>query len=116
MGAPITHVEINSAQQKELLDFYSKLFGWHVDTSNPMGYAMIDTHADKGIGAGIGEAQNAGTKGITFFVDVSDLKATLDKVKQLGGRVLVEPVQTGPVTIARFADPEGNVIGLAKGM
>ena len=115
MGAPITHVEINSSQQKKLLDFYAKLFDWHMDTSNPMGYAMVDTHAGKGIGAGIGQAQD-GTKGVTFFVDVSDLKATLEKVKQLGGRVVLEPVQTGPVTIAPFADPEGNIIGLAKGM
>ena len=63
-----------------------------MDTNNPMGHAMVDTDAGKGIGAGI------------------------DKVKQLGGRVVLEPVQTGPVTIARFADPEGNIIGLAKGM
>jgi len=29
---------------------------------------------------------------------------------------VLKPTQTGPVTVAMFADPEGNVIGLAKGM
>jgi predicted enzyme related to lactoylglutathione lyase len=61
MGAPITHVEINSNQQKKLLDFYAKLFDWHMDTSNPMGYAMVDTHAGKGIGAGIGQPRTGAT-------------------------------------------------------
>lgn len=115
MGAPITHVEINTKDSKKLQDFYSKLFDWHMDTNNPMGYAMIDTHAGKGIGAGIGQSQD-GRDQVTFYVDVTDLKTTLEKVKQLGGRTVLEPVQNGPVTIARFADPAGNIIGLAKGM
>jgi hypothetical protein len=29
---------------------------------------------------------------------------------------VMPPMQAGPVEIAMFADPEGNVIGLAKGM
>jgi predicted enzyme related to lactoylglutathione lyase len=115
MGAPITHVEINSGQQKKLLDFYAKLFDWHMDTNNPMGYAMVDTHAGKGIGAGIGPTQN-GKNFITFYVDVDDLEATLKKAEGLGARTVLKPTQTGPVTVAMLADPEGNVIGLAKGM
>jgi predicted enzyme related to lactoylglutathione lyase len=116
MGAPITHVEINSNQQKKLLDFYAKLFDWHMDTSNPMGYAMVDTHAGKGIGAGIGQAQNGSHNFVTFYVDVTDLKGTLDKAEKLGAKTVLPPTKTGPVEIAMFADPEGNVIGLAKGM
>ena len=115
MGAPITHVEIQSKQQKKLLDFYSKLFDWHMDTNNPMGYAMVDTHAGKGIGAGIGPTQN-GKNFITFYVDVDDLEATLKKAEGLGARTVLKPTQTGPVTVAMLADPEGNVVGLAKGM
>jgi hypothetical protein len=116
VGAPITHVEINSNQQKKLIDFYSKLFDWHADTNNPMGYAMIDTHAGKGVGAGIGQAQNGSHNFVTFYVDVDDLDATLKKANGLGAKTLMEPTQTGPVTVAMIADPEGNVIGLAKGM
>jgi hypothetical protein len=115
VGAPITHVEINSKQQKKLQDFYSKLFDWHMDTNNPMGYAMVDTHAGKGIGAGIGPTQN-GNNFVTFYVDVTDLEGTLKKAEGLGAKTVLKPTQTGPVTVAMFADPEGNIIGLAKGM
>ena len=115
MGAPITHVEINSKEQKKLQDFYAKLFDWHMDTNNPMGYAMVDTHAGKGVGAGIGSTQN-GKNFVTFYVDVADLEGTLKKAESLGGKTIMKPAQAGPVTVAMFADPEGNVIGLAKGM
>jgi hypothetical protein len=115
MGAAITHVEIQSRQQTKLVDFYSKLFGWHMDTNNPMGYAMIDTHAGKGVGGGINQNEN-GQNFITFYVETDDLEGTLKKAQGLGAKTLLEPTQTGPVTVAMFADPEGNVIGLAKGM
>ena len=116
MGAPITHVEINSKNQKKLLDFYSKLFDWHMDSNNPMGYAMVDTHAGKGIGAGIGQAQNGSKSYVTFYVDVTDLAGTLKKAEQLGAKTVLQPTKTGPVEVAMFADPDGNVVGLAKGM
>ena len=45
-----------------------------------------------------------------------DLDATLKKANGLGAKTLLPPTQTGPVTVAMFADPEGNVIGIAKGM
>ncbi|HEV8535689.1 MAG TPA: VOC family protein [Candidatus Limnocylindria bacterium] len=115
MGAPITHVEINTKDQKKLQDFYAKLFDWHMDTNNPMGYAMIDTHAGKGIGAGIGTSRD-GRNLVTFYVESDDLKGTLAKAEKLGARTIQPPTQAGPVEIALFADPEGNVIGLAKGM
>ena len=115
MGNPITHVEIQSKQQEKLIDFYSRLFGWSMDTSNPMGYAMVDTKAGKGIGAGIGKTQN-GRNMLTFYVDVTDLPGTLKKAEQLGARTVMPPTQAGPVEIALFADPDGNVVGLAKGM
>jgi len=116
MGAPVTHFEINAKEPKKLQDFYGKLFDWHMYTNNPMGYAMIDTHADKhGIGGGIGQARD-GRSFVTVYVETNDLKGTLAKAEKLGARTLMQPTQSGPVEVALFADPEGNVIGLAKGM
>lgn len=50
-----------------------------------------------------------------FYVKVHDPAAVLRKVEALGGRVVVPPVDVpGGVTFARFADPEGNVIGIVR--
>lgn len=74
---------------------------------------MVHTHAERGINGGIGQAEQANS--VTFYVEVGDLQAYLDKAVRLGGRVVV-PVTEIPnmVTFALFSDPDGNVIGLVK--
>jgi predicted enzyme related to lactoylglutathione lyase len=77
---------------------------------------MVDTGASgHGIGGGIGPSRD-GRSMVTFYIEAEDLTGTLAKVEKLGGRTVVPPTKAGPVEIALFADPEGNVIGLAKGM
>ena len=114
MGNAVVHFEINSSDPKKLHGFYSKLFGWSIDASNPMSYGLVDTAADgNGIGGGIGPAQ--GPNQVTFYIEVADPEATLKQIEGLGGRTIV-PVTVIPdmVTFAQFADPDGNIVGLVK--
>jgi predicted enzyme related to lactoylglutathione lyase len=47
-------------------------------------------------------------------VAVPAVEAALAKAESLGGRRLLGPEPaTGDFTVGRFADPEGNVIGVA---
>ncbi len=77
------------------------------------GYAMA--LPGSGINGGIGGDQNGGAGRVTFYVEVKDLDATLEKIGKLGGKTVAAPmdVPNGP-TIALFSDPEGHVIGLIK--
>ena len=52
---------------------------------------------------------------MTFYVQVDDPQAYLNKIEAAGGKTVV-PVTEIPdmVTFAMFADPEGNVGGLVK--
>jgi predicted enzyme related to lactoylglutathione lyase len=50
----------------------------------------------------------------TFYVEVDDLKAYLDKAVALGGKVVVPPVKFPLGTFAWFSDIDGNMIGLLK--
>jgi predicted enzyme related to lactoylglutathione lyase len=52
---------------------------------------------------------------VTFYVQVADVGATLDKVESLGGRRMMGPdsVPDGP-TIGLFTDPQGHVIGVVS--
>ncbi|MBI2886663.1 MAG: VOC family protein [Chloroflexi bacterium] len=111
MPNPVVHFEINGKDGKKLQEFYAGIFDWHVDANNPMSYGMVDTHAG-GINGGVTQAEAAG---VTFYIEVDDLQAYLNKVERLGGKTVV-PVTVIPnmVTFAQFADPEGNVIGLVK--
>ena len=115
MPNPVVHWEIQSKQPEKVQEFFAKLFDWHVDASNPMNYGMVDTHAEGGINGGIGPT-GGGTNQVTFYVQVDDLQAYLDKAESLGGKTIMPPTEIpGVVTMAMFADPEGNVIGMIKG-
>jgi predicted enzyme related to lactoylglutathione lyase len=114
LAYPVTHFEINAQDAPATQQFYRDLFGWGIDADNPDNYGMIDTkNKGTGINGGIGASQQ-GRSWVTFYVECDDPAATLAKVERLGGRRVMEPMESMNVTYALFADPEGNVIGLAK--
>jgi predicted enzyme related to lactoylglutathione lyase len=114
MANQVTWFEVIGKDGKKLRDFYAGIFGWKVDANNPMNYGMVDA-SESGIGGGIGEAQPGQQPSLTWYVTVPDLEATLKDVEARGGKTIAPPmaVPNGP-TIAQFADPDGNVVGLIK--
>ena len=114
MPNPIVHWELNTKDAKKTKEFMASLFGWHVDSNNPMDYGMIDTHTEKGLNGGIQDSDQA-PKGTTVYIEVDDLQAYLDKAESLGGKTVM-PIVVVPnmVTMAMFSDPQGNVFGLVK--
>ena len=114
MGAPITHFEIMGGKGKELEKFYSELFGWNIDSNNPMNYGMVEAGGQGGINGGVGPNEDGASR-VTVYAQVADLQATLDKAESLGGKTILPPtdVPDGP-TLAMFADPAGNVTGILK--
>ena len=58
---------------------------------------------------------NDGPNRVTFYVQVDDIEAHLEKAGGMGAKVVL-PVTTIPnlATFALLADPEGNVVGLLQ--
>ena len=115
MGNPVVHFEVTGKDGTKLQDFYSGIFGWKIDASNPMSYGLVSNEdTGGGIGGGIsgGDGQ---TQQVTFYVGVDDPQAYLDKIESAGGKTVVPVTEIpGMVTFAQFADPEGNIIGIVK--
>lgn len=110
MAGKIVHVEVAGKDGPMLQRFYGDVFGWELDTNNPGGYGMLRQGELSG---GFGAAPEGQTGHVTFYVHVDDPAATLKKVEELGGRVLMPLTEVAPeTTIALFADPEGHVVGL----
>ncbi len=118
MGAPVIHFEIMGGQGNQLEQFYSQLFGWKIDSNNPMNYGMVEK-GEGGIAGGVGPdtGDQGGGRRVTVYAQVDDPEATLKKAESLGGKIVmpVTAVPEGPI-IAMFADPAGNITGLVKGM
>lgn len=113
MAGEVTWFEVNGKDGKKLQDFYSKLFDWKIDANNPQNYGMVEAQG-RGIAGGIGAAPD-GTTNVTFYVEVDDLQAALDKAEKLGGKTVNPPFEVpGGPDLAHFTDPDGNFIGLLK--
>lgn len=111
MPNPVVHFEIIGSDGSALQEFYRKIFGWAIDADNPMNYGMADT-GGSGVNGGIGQGEEPIA---TFYIEVDDPAAFLSKIAAAGGKVVQDvTVIPGAVTMARFSDPAGNVIGLVK--
>lgn len=116
MGAPVFHFEIVGGKENELETFYQELFGWKINSNNPMKYGVVDTGGGAGgINGGVGPAHD-GKNRVSVYARVEDLQATLDRAEQLGGKTVLPPTEVpGGPRLAMFADPAGNITGLLSG-
>jgi uncharacterized protein len=122
MGQPVVHFEVIGKDGDKLNSYYSDLFGWDINSDNPMNYGVVqrdgNTNADGiGIGGGVGAAPDGYDGHVTFYVEVPDVEAALAKAESLGGSRMMGPdkVMEG-VEIGQFTDPEGHLVGVVKGM
>jgi predicted enzyme related to lactoylglutathione lyase len=116
MGAPVVHFEIIGGKENQLEKFYSQLFGWKINSNNPLKYGLVDTGGEPGgINGGV-SANQEGVNRVSVYTRVDDLQGTLDKAEKLGGKTILAPTEVpGGPKLALFADPAGNVCGLILG-
>ena len=118
MGQPVVHFEVTGRDGKALHSFFSELFDWDVKADNPMNYGVVERYTTKegvGIGGGIAQGPEGYDGHVTFYVEVPDVEASMQKAESLGAKRMMGPerVMEG-VTIGLFLDPEGHVIGVIE--
>jgi hypothetical protein len=108
---PVVHFEIHGYKWEDTRDFWTSLFDWEVNDYPDYGYSIVQPD-DPGIGGGIAKSAE-GENLVTFYVQVQDLQAILDRAEDLGGST-TRPVFGDPdgQQFALLADPDGNVIGI----
>jgi predicted enzyme related to lactoylglutathione lyase len=120
MADRVVHFEIIGADPERLRGYYEGLFGWRAEVgdavservSRPGSYGFVDA-GQAGINGGVGGGDGHRPR-VLFYVGVPDVAAALERAEGLGGRRLFGPEPAGgDFSVGRFADPEGNVIGVA---
>lgn len=111
---PVVWFEVMGDKPKQLQGFYGDLFGWKLNGDNPMGYGLVEKQGGEGIPGGVGSRGGVFNHRITFYVETDDLKASLERATQLGGKVVTPPTPVADMELALFQDPEGNVVGLVQ--
>jgi predicted enzyme related to lactoylglutathione lyase len=117
---PVVHVEIRGLESQELQSFYRDIFGWDRDDSLSIeDYSVGEVQGDV-LTAGVGPVPDWSANASTFFIQVDDIQATLEKIEACGGKAVM-PRTEGPVfgahhilVFTKFMDPAGNVVGLVE--
>jgi predicted enzyme related to lactoylglutathione lyase len=112
MGNPVVRFEVGAADPRPLVAFYGELFGWDMQVISE-GYTLVDTRGGRGLSGGGGRS-NTGDPWATFYVEVDDLQATLDRAEGLGGRTVVPALELPGMAFAMFGDPDGLLVGLMR--
>lgn len=124
MSHPVVHFEIIGRDPDGLRGYFGELFGWRFDTPSPVapevsdqdGYGFLEliaTADGTGIRGGVGGGRDFEPHAL-FYVGVPDVEAALQRAERLGGTRVLGPV-TSPngLVVGHFADPEGNLLGVA---
>jgi predicted enzyme related to lactoylglutathione lyase len=116
MSKPVVHFEIAGINGGKTRDFYAKLFNWEYQLfGEGNDYGMVSPGGPNSIGGGVSSVPPGGKPYVTFYVQVEDLQASLNKAESLGGKTVLPPTPIpGMGAFAWFSDPDGNMLGIFK--
>lgn len=109
-----------SEKPKALADFYGKVLdsepGWtggeFVGFKVGDGYITVGPHSEV-------KGRSRDPKRIMLMIEVDDLKAEFERVKNLGAKVIAAPYQPGEADgewLCTFEDPDGNYFQISDVM
>lgn len=112
-------IEIRTNDIQKTADFYESLFGWKVtDKETAGGYDvwLFDTggepRSENLRRGGIWLRPEGDQPGVVVYILVEDIERALQKVTELGGKVVAPRMAVGAGYAAFFVDPCGNQLGL----
>lgn len=109
---PVVHFEITARDPERLRTFYSSLFHWRIGDGPIMTFGAGFGGPEPGPG---GHIRGSDRGGVTLFVQVRNLRESLDRAVELGGAITMEPIDLpNAPTIAGITDPEGNPVTLVQ--
>jgi predicted enzyme related to lactoylglutathione lyase len=126
MMNPVVHFEMPAENRQRMADFYSKTFGWQTQMlGQDMGnYVVATTTESDEKGPKKPGAINGGFYTKTddmpaqypsVVVAVDDIKESMKKVADAGGKVLGEPMKIpGIGQYVSFFDTEGNRVSMLQ--
>ena len=110
MAGEVVHFELPADDTGRAREFYGSLFGWSFQTwEGPVEYHQTD--AGGGPGGAVYPSQE-GERGPIVYFDTDDIRATVRRVRDLGGSADDPQPIPGVGWYARCRDTEGNAISL----
>jgi uncharacterized protein len=123
---PVVHFEMPAEDIKRMADFYTRVFGWQTQMlGEEMGHYVTVTTSDIDVN---GRPKDAGMINGGFYprkedtaqypsivIAVEDIRESMKKITDAGGKVLGEPVDIpGVGAYVSFTDTENNRISIIQ--
>jgi uncharacterized protein len=124
---PVVHFEMPADDKKRMAEFYTKAFGWKTQFLGPeMGEYVLVTTTESGedgrpkqpgaINGGFYQkTEDKLSQHPSVVIAVEDIKESMKKVEEAGGKLLDEPMDIpGVGQYVSFLDTEGNRVGMLQ--
>ncbi|MCE8425580.1 MAG: VOC family protein [Candidatus Methanoperedens sp.] len=124
---PVVHFEMPAEDRKRMSEFYRKAFGWQTNQLGPeMGeYVLVTTtEVDEKMmpkkpgainGGFFQKSEELASQYPSVVIQVDDIKESMKKVREAGGKVLGEAMEILNVgLIVSFFDTEGNRVSMLQ--
>lgn len=109
---PVVHWEIEARDADAQRAFYAALFNWVIGDGPIMNIEAGLGGPEPGPNGHIRQSERSG---VTLYIQVGDIRATLARAVELGGAHVLDPIDLpGGPTLAAIEDPEGNPITLVQ--
>lgn len=108
---PVVHWELRANDPEKQKAFYSAMFNWNIGDGPIMNIPTGIGGPEPGPAGHIAQGKPA----FSLSIQVRDLRASLARAEELGGKITVQPrdLPQGP-TVAAITDPEGNWVSLVQ--
>jgi uncharacterized protein len=107
----ICYLQIPSGDFDRSAAFYSAVFGWNIRKSED-GHLSFDDGVGEVSGAWVSGRPVHSLPGLLIYIMVDDIEGAMEAVRNNGGTIVQLPGADAPEITARFADPDGNILGL----
>jgi predicted enzyme related to lactoylglutathione lyase len=107
----ICYLEIPTADIDRSVTFYQAVFGWPIRKRGD-GATAFDDGVGEVSGAWVTGRPSSPTPGLLLYIMVDSVAAAMESVIAHGGGIVQPLGVDAPELTARFADPDGNVLGL----
>ena len=107
-------VDYGASDVAAATEFYARLLGWEFEGGGPEYGGYLNAMRNGRNAAGLGPLMNEGdSPSWTTYFATDDSPATVTRIREAGGTVVVEPMEVGPMgTMTIAVDPQGNPFGL----
>jgi predicted enzyme related to lactoylglutathione lyase/carbon monoxide dehydrogenase subunit G len=106
----LSYLQIPATDIEASATFYEKIFSWSLSGSSR--HRSFTDASGELLGAFVTGREISRTAGLLPYIYVDGIDAAVERIRDAGGEIHEGPRPEGPLSVATFRDPAGNLMGI----